>query len=218
MYLRGTKMFRVVEDDRGLKKEGHVCCFCFCDTRRAVIVVNIFSIVDYVISITWLISVFVSKVSDTQANNRDSWESQEDWENWKTRKEQVKFALSFLLADHAAGFIFAAFGMMGAILYRWSLVGLTTFFIFANYFVGSIFQERFNEEIKALEQTTETDSSIDIGMEISLSVSISPWIMGGIITALFLYPHVALLRELLNGTMTAETYHSRERHSCCCTE
>ena len=42
------------------------------------------------------------------------------------------------------------------------------------------------------------------------------YILGGaLIDALVLYPHVGLIAEIKNGTMTPETY-PREQASCCC--
>jgi len=40
-------------------------------------------------------------------------------------------------------------------------------------------------------------------------------VVSGVISALFLYPHVGLIIELNNGIMTPETY-PREEMSCCC--
>lgn len=40
-------------------------------------------------------------------------------------------------------------------------------------------------------------------------------VVSGVISALFLYPHVGLILELNNGIMTPETY-PREEMSCCC--
>ncbi len=40
-------------------------------------------------------------------------------------------------------------------------------------------------------------------------------VIGLIITALFMYPHIGFIIEVRRGIMTRETY-SREEHSCCC--
>ena len=42
------------DDDAGPRKRGHICCGCCCDTRKAVIVVNIINICFAVIGIVSL--------------------------------------------------------------------------------------------------------------------------------------------------------------------
>ena len=54
-----------------------------------------------------------------------------------------------------------------------------------------------------------------IAFFITYTVMTVRYILGGALIALVLYPHVGLIAEIKNGTMTPETY-PREQASCCC--
>jgi hypothetical protein len=58
-------------------------------------------------------------------------------------------------------------------------------------------------------------AAITIGFTI-LSFIATPFLLiYAVLCALFCYPHIMLLIEICNGTMTAENYHN-EQQSCCC--
>jgi hypothetical protein len=48
-----------------------------------------------------------------------------------------------------------------------------------------------------------------------VNVPIANFVISGIITGLFIYPHVGFIIEIKNGVMSKETY-AREENSCCC--
>ena len=62
---------------------------------------------------------------------------------------------------------------------------------------------------------TETVMAIQFVNKYDLPLPTVNILVGALIDALVLYPHVGLIVEIKNGTMTPETY-PREKASCCC--
>ena len=87
-------------------------------------------------------------------------------------------------------------GIWGAYSYNILGVGFSAFFIVAFFITDTVraiqFANKYDVPLPTLDIAT-----------------------GALIDALLLYPHVGLIAEIKNGTMTPETY-PREQASCCC--
>jgi len=175
------------------EKQGSKCCHCCCDFRRAVIIINVISI------IFGILGILGGLVSNRVPSNvdLDTPEAEIIWEDYG--QDQAIYAIISLL--------FAFSALIGAIKYNIWMVALNAIWILVNFILACIVSINVAEDLNDIFEAAES----------GLSYSPIPVI---IITALFsfsfLYAHLGFIQEVRTGIMTAETY-PREVYSCCCT-
>jgi len=170
-------------------KQGASCCGCCCDMRRAVIIVDAIQLILAIVAAVLYLSgrELISQGLDDSEYDLTSYEN----------------ALKISGIISAVGVAFYVLGIVGASIYNMFLVGFAALWYIVSFVLSIVFS------IKAVNEFNNDNTGQDI------PVGYGSLIISGIITALFVYPHVGLIVELKNGTMSAVTY-PREQQSCCC--
>jgi hypothetical protein len=173
-------------------KQGHKCCGCCCDVRRATIVVNAVSLSLGVLGLMALIAMLKYPAYDYNGQYEDAMQLNDDYfqDDYEFREYMSgvdtsgrSLRTSMLLSLFYVFFRMVAevVGIYGAATYSQWMVGVGL----AGYVVDALF---------ALVRL-QLDSVIMAGF--------------------FAYPHVVLINEMRKGIMTEQTYQF-EKHSCCC--
>jgi hypothetical protein len=167
-------------------KRGHSCCGFMCDMRRAVIITNIISIVAVILT-----AIAVSVVYHAAKNSNDP-ASQDSVHALETRAFRMQIALTVF------GIFFAFGAIFGALKYKVIPVAANAVFIFVSFVISAALQNK-----AARESNNYSYGPVNI-------------IFSLVANALFMYPHIVYCREVKAGILSAETYSSREKQSCCC--
>lgn len=192
-------------------KKGHICCFCCCDSRRAVIITDIIGLIVYVLSVTALIIFYSVVVLSNDADKEEFWDNKEDWNTWNNSKDEIQKAIIVVGVFAAIGLVCTACSLVGAVTFRSIPVVVNCIYITVNFIAGGVMETRFYDNIEKIQklsnQTTDNDFETTDGY--------NHWLSGIVISLLLLYPHATYCWEVFKGIMSRETYR-REEHSCCC--
>jgi hypothetical protein len=100
--------------------------------------------------------------------------------------------------------IFSIAALVGARTYNIWLVGSNIIWLLVSYIASIIISIVTIDEINAI-SPDDTEFGYDI----------RTYVISGLYTILFMYPHIGFIHEVKSGIMSAETY-PREESSCCC--
>jgi hypothetical protein len=179
------------------EKEGAKCCFVCCDYRRAVIICNIILLVVGAIGLVIYMGSAnaVGAVGATydDINDDDIISTVED-----------AYRMTSILYGVSLGS--AICGLVGGVRFNIPLVSIQIFWLVVAYFVGIYFS------VSAL---NDINDALELNGEDAVSQPIITYVISGILTAIWVYPHVGFVMEVKNGIMSLETY-PREKYSCCC--
>jgi hypothetical protein len=163
-----------------------------CDYRRAVIVVAIIFIVTTALTLIFT----VAGAAVPGATNVDDDEVEAILENNVTGNIIVS----------AIGLAMAIVALLGARMYSIPMLALNVVWFLVSYAVSVYFTvDNFNK-LNELDTTT-TPYRVPVGLLVFQFV----------VTCLWIYPFVFLIKEIKSGIMSYETY-PREEHSCCCVD
>jgi hypothetical protein len=169
-------------------KVGHRCCGCCCDSRRAVIIVEIiFGMVFNGIAILLAFSAANVANNTVAALDDDSYDS---------LVADVNRAAAVSSSIYGVGMVVSLIVIYGAVSYRSSLVALGIVWTVVQTVIGIVFQA------KAYTDYGYSYPIYDAVMRIGVS-------------GLLIYPLAIFIHEVKRGVMSKETY-PREEHSCCC--
>jgi len=191
-----TTAFAVPAGDSGdlpmwrQEKLGAKCCGCCCDYRRAVIVIAVITIC---ICLGYIIVVFTAASVPTAGTTITDDQVQKLYDH--TLKVQAILYIVSLFCSICA--------LVGAIKYSILPVALNAVWYLGNFIANTIITINSMNEINAIKST-------------NIHISIVPnIIVGAIVAALFMYPHIGFIYEVKVGIMSYKTY-PREEYSCCC--
>ena len=174
------------------EKLGRSCCGCCCDMRRAVIIMNLISIVALVIGFfVDRFTIFDDAIDDINERQGDIVSKQED-------KDEVNDTFRLLLILGCISIGTSLLAIYGALKFQHRMILLNTAFVPAEAALRLAFSFRLADSVDEFDYT---------------------WVNGGgvIIGAFFMtYVQISLIKEILQGIMAPETYRSREEQSCCC--
>lgn len=178
-----------LEDD---PKKGHICCGGCCDMRRAVIIVNITSIIAALFGMILILSTSRS-VASTFTGSDD----EEVIEEYKS-VQRTGVILT------AVGIACAAIGIWGSKNFNVLGVSISALFLVAAFIAETVLTLQLYDYVEEKFDVEFDNNAVNGNIAIS-----------AVGTLLYVYPHVGLIIELRNGIMTPETY-PREEMSCCC--
>lgn len=104
------------------------------------------------------------------------------------------------------GLIAFAVPIYGALQYNIPMIGYGIFWLIASFVAMIVLQVVYTPKINEAMKEGEDDWAVSI-----LSI-----VLTGLVTLLYVYPHMGLMNEIKQGIMSPETY-PREEFSCCCT-
>eukprot|EP00934_Nitzschia_sp_Nitz4_P000105 Nitzschia sp. Nitz4//scaffold109_size72162//39281//39898//NITZ4_005849-RA/size72162-processed-gene-0.14-mRNA-1//1//CDS//3329532772//105//frame0 len=174
---------------RDQPKQGALCCGCCCDYRRAVIVMNIITILFSLGTILTVLDV----VSFREFINFDDDQVEEIWDD-SIKKAGIYAAISIVCSICA---------LVGANKFNMYLVLVNIFWII----IWTL--------LDCLNVASAAKKINDYVSDVTLTI-VGNIISSIIFGALCIYPHAGFCKEVHEGIMTYETY-PREEHSCCCT-
>lgn len=172
------------------EKQGSKCCFCCCDFRRAVIIINIVSIL---LGILGILGGYVDRELDVDQIGLETPEAEILWED--AAEDRAIYAIVSVVA--------AAVALFGAIRFSLWMVAVNALWIVANLVLTSLSWASLVDDVNAAQP-----DATDINAYPAIIVT-------AIVSVCFLYAHLGLMQEVRSGIMTAETY-PREQYSCCC--
>jgi hypothetical protein len=177
------------------EKMGNKCCGSCCDYRRAVIIMN---------AIFIGIGVFFIIGSDGADDwIRDTYEDDEFVDEITLIVKEYYTKRTIFLG---VALITAVIAQAGAVHFNVWMVGLHTVWVVALYISFMILAMQLNSELEAPYELADQE----------LASPVPGFLFNGLLTALFMYPHLGFITEVRAGIMTRETY-AREEFSCCCT-
>mmetsp|Transcript_11840 Transcript_11840/g.34181 ORF Transcript_11840/g.34181 Transcript_11840/m.34181 type:complete len:235 (+) Transcript_11840:161-865(+) len=177
------------------EKVGQKCCGCCCDFRRAVIVMSIISIVFSGLGVIGSIA----EADDRNAENQPGSD---------LNSEESKFLADDLrTANTVIGILdllTSICGLVGAIIYNKYMVLLPAIYSICSFIAVSVLTAQAYQDLE-----DETGTSID--------TPAGSYVIGIILTFLWVYPNIGFFYENHRGILTKETY-PREEFSCCCVQ
>mmetsp|Transcript_133467 Transcript_133467/g.198389 ORF Transcript_133467/g.198389 Transcript_133467/m.198389 type:complete len:212 (-) Transcript_133467:161-796(-) len=176
-------------------KQGAKCCGCWCDYRRAVIVIAIVFIILSVIALVGALSSFAIPGSAININDDEVLEVWED--NLKTQAILNGISL-----------FFSACALAGARQYNIYLVGSNIIWLIVQWIVGIFLSIANLDDVNTVK---------DDDLFVEYQPNVAGYVINALITLLFIYPHAGFIHEVKRGIMSAETY-PREEYSCCCVD
>lgn len=179
-----------LEDD---PKKGHICCGGCCDMRRAVIIVNITSIIAALFGMILILSTSRSVASTFTGSDDD-----------EVIEEYFKSVQRTGVILTAVGIACAAIGIWGSKNFNVLGVSISALFLVAAFIAETVLTLQLYDYVEEKFDVEFDNNAVNGNIAIS-----------AVGTLLYVYPHVGLIIELRNGIMTPETY-PREEMSCCC--
>lgn len=164
--------------------------------RRAVIILNTVSIVANYIGLIALATDWIPTFQDAKDDLVDKYgkDSSLTLEQSDTLDELLR-RLIFLTVAYSVTSLLA---IVGAIYYEPRLLRVQVMYAVTNLALTIVFNNKAADEVETYDYGVANYASYIVG------------------TALSIYVHVSLYREIKNGTMSKETYAATEAHSCCC--
>lgn len=175
-------------------KRGALCCGCCCDMRRAVIIVNILSIVFALLSIPVIISTITvwNEAMEEFLAGTDDVVSQID--------ESIQQYHTRMIAEVCVSIFAAICGIVGAVKFLPWLVYVPILWHVVSVVLAWVFSIQLARQYQAL----------------GVGIPYLYLIASTVAKALFIYPHVGFVKEVHEGTMTKDRYMIHEQASCCC--
>jgi hypothetical protein len=172
-------------------KQGSKCCRCCCDYRKAVIILN------YVLIIFGIISVIGSSGGSPVIGQQ---EADLDDDSLMDIVEDAYRQQAILIG---VGVFASIVAVVGAYRYNVYMVGFNVLYIIASFIATTALT---NKAFNTLEEdyTGDEDIPSPIGF----------FVIQGIITCAYIYPHVGFMSEVKAAILSAETY-PREEFCCC---
>lgn len=177
-------------------KQGRLCCFFFCDMRRAVIIINSLSIVLNSLALLCIAVGLIPTFDDAKDSLEEKYGADSPITEAQSDEMDDLFLKLTLLT--CIGMVFSGGAIFGALHYKYRLVlcnaGVTL--------VSLILTIKWNNE------AADDVETYSYGPERYITYLIG--------TFFSMYAHLSLVKEIRCGIMTAETYAQVEAHSCCC--
>lgn len=176
------------------EKLGSKCCGCCCDMRRAVIIVDAIFI-----GIGIFIVLARAGADDLM---QDAYDDDQFVEEASSLIDEYYINRSIFLG---ISILTAFLAQVGSVYFNVWLVGLHTVWMVVDYISFLILATRLYAELE--------DTYASIPKE-----PMSPlpgFIFNGLLTGIFMYPHLGFITEVRAGILTKDTY-PREEFSCCC--
>jgi hypothetical protein len=174
------------------RRQGHKFCYCCCDYRRAVIIINmVFGVLEALLLILLATGTYglyhYNGGGSTSLANEYSYET----------IEIIFGGISIILSSVA---------IFGACYYKIILVGLNVLWLVVAYVLGIIFAVQYCSEFR--------DNCGDY-YYCTCTLNVGSVIGAGVVMCLYVYPHIGFIVQVYKGIMSRETY-PREEYCCCC--
>jgi len=167
------------------KKQGRSCFGCFCDMRRAVIILSALGILGAIVSVVINYFLLFEPARDEVLDNDSDTKQQLD----------DLFAISMVLAGlSVVGF---SLSIIGGVKFNQVLVIVNTIYMPIGFAVNQVFSFSAASDIE--------------GFDYGFSSMIGPLI--GIVMAVFV--HVSFVKEIRDGIMSEKNYEREKQSCCC---
>jgi len=166
-------------------KQGRSCFGCFCDMRRAVIILSALGILGAIVSVVINYFLLFEPARDEVLDNDSDTKQQLD----------DLFAISMVLAGlSVVGF---SLSIIGGVKFNQVLVIVNTIYMPIGFAVNQVFSFSAASDIE--------------GFDYGFSSMIGPLI--GIVMAVFV--HVSFVKEIRDGIMSEKNYEREKQSCCC---
>lgn len=168
------------------KKQGRSCCGCFCDMRRAVIILSLLGVFSVVVSLVTNYFILFDELD---------WDEVEDIS--EEQEDDLRSLFSLQIGLSVGSVVCYLMATVGALKYNPRMIIPNIIFVVASFVYLTV---RFS-------QTSNDIESFDYRPTSSIGSAIG--------VAMTVYVNFTLIKEMRSGIMTPETY-PREKQSCCC--